>query len=86
MDNLRTFNDKRNPIWSPNKNEYQEGEDDFAQEYIVKIKGCNERNHFGDGTLDTYIPIIRRFLNFYKINPGKIKSGHISEWLFELAD
>ena len=28
--NIRTFNDKRNPIWSPNKDEYKEGEKDFA--------------------------------------------------------
>ena len=30
MDNLRTFNDKRNPIWSPDKNKYKEGENDYA--------------------------------------------------------
>ena len=28
--NLRTINDKGNSIWSPNKDEYEEGEDDFA--------------------------------------------------------
>ena len=32
--NQRTSNDKRNPIWSPNKNEYEERQDDFAQVYI----------------------------------------------------
>ena len=30
MFNQRAFNDKRNSIWSPNKCEYEEGEDDFA--------------------------------------------------------
>ena len=44
---LRTFNDKRNSIWFPNKNEYKEGENDFAQDYIKKIKDGNERNYFG---------------------------------------
>ena len=47
MLNIRNFNDKRNPIWSPNKNEYKEGEDDFAQDYIKKIQNGTERNYFG---------------------------------------